>query len=153
MNTTKGFSLIELLIVLVIVGAVASIGSFAWQSYANNAHLRTAARELTSDIIFMKQNAGSAADTTHTIVFDKTANTYTMNWTKVQTKAMADFGQGVAIYSLPGGGAAYTLTFLKRGTLSPASGSIVLKSGPSTARITFNVTGKTYVTFDMQYTN
>ncbi|MGV8058665.1 MAG: prepilin-type N-terminal cleavage/methylation domain-containing protein [Smithellaceae bacterium] len=152
LETKKGFSLVEVIIVIAIISILASIASFAWQRYVYNANLRTAARDLVSDINAMKQNAVSKVDTVHTIVFNSAANTYTMNGTTVQTKSPASSGQGNAyIYSLPGGGTAYTLTFLARGTLSPASGTIELRNNrESWARITFNTTGKTYVTFGMQ---
>ena len=139
------------MIVIAIIGIMALISSFAWQHYVNNANLKAAARDLDSDIKAMKQSAVSKLDTTHTIVFNSTANIYTMNGTTVQTKSLASFGQGITFFSFPGGGATYTLTFLARGIFSPASGTIVLKNNlESRASITFNTTGKTYVTFAMQ---
>ncbi len=154
MKANKGFSLIELMIVIAIIGILATIASFSWQRYVSNTNLRTAARDLATDFNNMRQNAVSKLDTTHTIVFDSAANTYTITGTTVQTKSLAPPGQemgGTYIFSLPGGGAAYTLTFLARGTLSPAAGTIELRNNrASWARITFNTTGKTYVTFGMQ---
>ncbi len=154
MKTNKGFSLIELIIVIGIIGIVATIGVYSYQGYVANANLRSAARDLASYMNTMKQNAVSKQDTTFTIDFDKTANTYTMNGTTVQTKSLAPPEQrqgGTYIFSLPGGGTTYTLTFLARGTLSPSTGSIILKNNrTSTATITFNITGKTYVTFNIQ---
>jgi Tfp pilus assembly protein PilE len=153
---------VELLIVIAIIGILAGISAYSWQRYVANANLRTAARELVADFNFMKTNAVSNPDFTHTIAFNRTANpnSYTMSAvdasansasTFPQTKIPAAAGSGISITSLPGGGATYTLTFLARGTLSPAAGTITLQnSRGSTASIIFNVTGKTYATFTMQ---
>jgi len=161
-KTTKGFSLVELLIVIAIMGIVGLIASFSWRTYLNHTNLRTAAREVVSDFNNMKRKAASVSDssldTTYSIDFNKTNSTYTLNTTTANgttghTKTLAEFGNGITIDSLPGGVATYSLSFLARGILSPESGFIVLKNGPSTATstatITFNLTGKTYVTFDM----
>ena len=135
-----------------IVGIVSAIGVFSYQGYLANANLRTAARGLVSDINTMKQGAVVKQDTTYAIAFDKTANTYTMTGTNVQTKSLAPPEQGYGgtyIFSLPGGGTTYTLSFLSRGTLS-ALGTIILKNNRgSSATIVFTITGKTYVTFAM----
>lgn len=154
-NKTKGFSLVELMIVITIIGAMAAISSYAWQRYVNNAYLRTAAREIVNDFKTVKQRAGSNENTTiiYSIVFDRTAKTYTLteNGVDVLTKQVAQEKPGVEISLLSGGGSTKTVEFLARGTLNPATGWIELKnSRNSTARITYNITGKTYVTFTMQ---
>lgn len=155
-NKTKGFSLVELMIVITIIGAMAAISSYAWQRYVNNAYLRTAAREIVNDFKTVKQRAGSNENTTiiYSIVFDRTAKTYTLteNGVDVLTKQVAQEKPGVEISLLSGGGGSTkTVEFLARGTLNPVTGWIELKnSRNSTARITYNITGKTYVTFTMQ---
>ena len=45
---SKGFSLIELMIVLLIIGIMATIGSYSYTRYVNNANLRSWARQLAS---------------------------------------------------------------------------------------------------------
>jgi prepilin-type N-terminal cleavage/methylation domain-containing protein len=157
-----GFSLIELIIVIGIISILAGIGSYSWQRYVANANLRTAARDMVADFNYMKTNAVSRPDFTHTIAFSRTANPNTYILAAVdaggnsassfpQTRTPALAGSSVSISSLPGGGTSYTLTFLARGTLSPATGTITLQnSRGSTANIVFNITGKTYATFTMQ---
>ncbi|HAJ28199.1 MAG TPA: hypothetical protein DCG53_13320 [Syntrophus sp. (in: bacteria)] len=158
----NGFSLIELLIVIGIIGILAGISAYSWQRYVANTNLRTAARELVADFNFMKTNAVSNPDFTHTIAFDRTVNpnTYTLNaidagannaGTFPQTRTPAAAGSAISITSLPGGGTTYTLTFLARGTLNPTAGTITIQNNRgSTANIIFNFTGKTYATFTMQ---
>jgi prepilin-type N-terminal cleavage/methylation domain-containing protein len=155
---TKGFTLLELMIVLTIFGIMASMASFSYQRYVNNTKLRTAARDLVTNINRMKGKAVANMNVTYTISFNKTANTYTMTNpdtvdgtqpVEIQLTS-SDYGSAY-IFSLPGGGSNYTLTFLARGTLNPSSGTLWLKNNRgSDAKIVFNFTGKTYVTFAMQ---
>ena len=172
---SKGFSLIELMIVLLIIGIMATIGSYSYTRYVNNANLRSWARQLASDISAMKQKAVLRMDRIYTISFDATNNSYTLNTYDVNmhpitseprllTKLFGYTTPGITINSLPGGGTIYTLTFLTRGLLSPSPTPIqncdaattytcwiVFKnSRKSQATITFNIEGKTYVTFAMQ---
>jgi prepilin-type N-terminal cleavage/methylation domain-containing protein len=161
-----GFSLVEILIVIAIAAILAMMSVYSWDRYVNNANLRTAARQLESDIKTMKERA-YAAGTTLTMVFSKTAapNTYTRyNGIATETVSLESFGKGITIYTLPGAGTSYTLSFLARGILSPAPTAITncstinntcwivfRNSRSSQATITFNpLTGKTYVAFAMQ---
>jgi prepilin-type N-terminal cleavage/methylation domain-containing protein len=173
----KGFSIIELMIVILIIGIMATISSYAYRRYTNNANLRTAARQLATDINTMKGVAvsqGMNLTTPVTISFNTTTNsyqlsTYPLSATKTrpaETKYLTSTypGQSITIYSLPGGGTTYTLTFLTRGLLSPSPTAITNCDAATTyscwivlqnfrksqATITFNIEGKTYVTFAMQ---
>lgn len=158
----NGFSLIELIIVIAIIGILGGISSYSWQRYVANTNLRTAAREMVADFNYMKTNAVSKPDFTYTIVFDRTVNPNSYTLTAIdagannasgfpQTRTPASAGSGISITALPGGGTTYPLTFLARGTLSPSAGTIIMQNNRgSAANIIFNFTGKTYATFTMQ---
>jgi type II secretion system protein H len=146
MQLRKGFTIVELMVVIAIIGIMATVASFAWQRYVNNTNLRTAARELAADINSMKAKAVSKTDTDYTIDFDTAANTYTLNGTTVQTKLLTSFGQGIRITEAT----TPTITCQKRGTLSPLGHVILSNNRGSNATIKFNITGKTHVTFGMR---
>jgi prepilin-type N-terminal cleavage/methylation domain-containing protein len=147
----KGFSLVEILIVIALIGILSTVALFAWQGFRDNNNLRTAAREIATDIAASKQRAVTegiryrltfvAGGTSYTIAADP--------FTATQTKLLADFGPGLSIVST--NFAMGQLTFLPRGTLSGATGNVVLTNGRgSQATITVNITGRTHVAFAMQ---
>lgn len=169
MKKNEGFSIIELLVVMVIIGVIASIGVLAWQRYVDNTNLRTAAREIVTDFDTMKRRATSQYTTaggvsvtpTYKMIFYIGGNNYTMNSitndgtgdtvTVFGNKALSDFGHGISIKSYGGAGTSYPIEFTSRGIMNPSTGNIVLQNGRgSEAKITFNLTGKIYVKFSMQ---
>jgi type II secretion system protein H len=155
-NKAKGFTLIELMIVLAIFGIMASIASFAWQRYVNNTNLRTAARELVTDIGNTKQRAVSEGLHYRMTITTGTPGNYTIEqWnssntaliTVIATKIPTANGAGLNIISTNHGG--NIIYFFPRGTTS--WGDVVLQnSRGSSATITSNSTGKAYVIFSMQ---
>ncbi|MGP8153190.1 MAG: Tfp pilus assembly protein FimT/FimU [Smithella sp.] len=167
---SKGFSLVEIMMVLVLIGFMATLSFYSYVRYVDNANLRAVARQLAADMNVMKARAVSEIDTVATITFYTATNSYILSGSATRAAQTVSFpslpfglGQDVTIKSLPGGGTNYTLTFLTRGLLSPSptaitncsvtAGScwIVLQnSRGSQATITFVTTGKTYVTFAMQ---
>jgi len=150
-NRNSGFTLVELLIVVFLIGIVAAIGASSWNRYVQNTNFRAAARDIEADIQQMKELKINNHNLAHTITFDVGSNNYTKAGIVNETKSPASFGPSIILSALNLGGGT-TITFTDRGLLSPSTGSIVLKKTDrnSTATITFSATGRTYVTFNMQ---
>jgi prepilin-type N-terminal cleavage/methylation domain-containing protein len=162
MKRRKGFTLVELMIVVFLLACISAIGGLMLQNYTLNRNLRTAARDIASDFAVYKGRAVSD-NTTYQIAFDTTApGSYTIQSvvnpgpvvTNLTTKSPAAFGSGITIVSATfGPGAVQTVIFNPRGTISPLGGAldgVVLKnSRNSQATITVNLTGRTYVTFNI----
>jgi prepilin-type N-terminal cleavage/methylation domain-containing protein len=72
---SSGFSLMEILVVIAIMGIVLAISVPAYLSYLPRIRLREAAREIASDMQFAKVQA-IKANTTTAVVFDPVAGTY-----------------------------------------------------------------------------
>jgi type II secretion system protein H len=164
---TNGFSLLELMIVLTIFGIMASIASFSFQRYTNNTNLRTAARQLVSDMVNAKQSSVTQGLCYRIVITTGSPGQYTIEradcsccsscaapctatptFTVRFTKRPTDQQRaGLSINSTTY--ASNIIYFQPRGTTS--LGSVVLQnSRGSRATITSNITGKTYVTFTMQ---
>ena len=150
MNNQRGFSLIELIIVVAILGIMGTIAASTFQSYVNNSNLRTAARDMASDMANTKQRAVSEG-LTYRITISTGGNSYTITrvnadgtTTDMATKLPTAFGANLTINST--NYASNIITFQTRGTTS--AGWVKLRnSRNSEATITSNTTGRTHVTF------
>jgi len=152
--SSKGFTIIELMIVIAIIGILSAVSLFGWRGYQDNVNLRTAAGEVMSDIASCKQRAMSEG-VQYCMQFTDGSPNYSINAsscdapTQTQAKNLASFGSGLTVSNTNFN--SDRLSFLPRGTLSSNTGKIVLtNSKNSTATITVQITGRAYVSFTMQ---
>jgi prepilin-type N-terminal cleavage/methylation domain-containing protein len=148
-SNRRGFSLIEMMVVIAIVGVLLSVAIPSWTRYRQNADLKTAARGIAGDFFNMKQRAVGEA-VRYRITFDEDNNRYQMINTSTHattTRNLSEFGAGITITDVAFGGD--TIDFYPRGTAE--AGHIDLQnSRGSTATITVNITGRTHVAFNME---
>jgi len=146
-NGGRGFTLLEIIMTLTLIVIVAAIAYPSYSRMTANGNLRNAARDITGDMANLKERA-MAQNTQFNIVFNVGNNTYSFPGVAAE-KTPASFGQDIRLTSAAFG-AGSTVSFTTRGTLSQG-GNVVLANGRgSTATITCNLSGRTYVQFNMQ---
>jgi prepilin-type N-terminal cleavage/methylation domain-containing protein len=155
-NRIKGFGLIELLIVLVILAALLSIASQNFSAYRQNTNLKEAARDISSDMSYWKQRAIAENRryridfrtlTTYTIIQETATNSNIFN--DLTTKTIGAGNPNIVLLSAPSflpGGVTY-VTFDPRGT--SGNGTIHLKHSVrlSKADIAINMMGRVNVQY------
>ena len=148
MSFRKGFTLVELMIVVALIGIIAAIATPAFQRYAINANLRSAARDITSDFLRLKERAISE-NVEYMIIFNVAGNSYTIQqgtaagapYVDLMTKSPASFGSDINFTANTTFGAG--ATFRTRGTVTNGTIGLINSRG-STATIKVNITGRTY---------
>ena len=147
----RGFSLVELLVVIALISIVMAFGIPAWQNYRTNTDLKTAAREIMADIANAKQRAVTENVDVYRVSFSVGGNAYALTRTDGVTtgtwnKSLAGYGNvSIASVNFSGGS---VISLNRRGTAT--AGTLVLQNTlGSTATITVNITGRTYVDFDI----
>jgi len=155
MQRCKGFSLIELLVVVTLIGIIATIAGLNLVNYTKNRNLKSAARDVASDFAICKERAISESST-YRITFATGGNSYTIHNVDNPavpdvTKLFSEYGSDIVIQNADFAGGPQ-VDFLARGTVSPltpppgVNGVILRNSRGSTATITVNTMGRTYVT-------
>lgn len=156
MRNRLGFTLIELMIVIVILGILSGMTGFMWNRYVANADLRAAARDVAADIAKFREMA-KTENRVYNMNFNTGANNYTITAaattnfpaTFSQTKSPTSFANHIRITAANFSGA-NDIFFRVRGTSDPM-GTVTLQNRvTSTAVITVSMTGKAYVTFDIK---
>ena len=126
-NGSKGFTLVEILTVIVIIFTLLMIANSMFTAFRQRTNLREAAGALAGDMKLAKQRA-VAENVEYTITFDVNNNSYRIQGgTYDVTKKLGDFGNGIRILSQNySGGNSGTITFKTRGTCS--AGTIKLQN-------------------------
>jgi prepilin-type N-terminal cleavage/methylation domain-containing protein len=144
-----GFSLFEILIVLIVLGIVSSMGAYAWQRFVANNNLRTAARDIAADIALYRQKAVGQNDD-YTVTFDIANNNYTITHAKdpdATVKSPSVFGADIRLETVTFG--SDTINIKSRGLVG--TGSITIKnSRGSSAKIRVSSAGRTNLQFTMK---
>jgi prepilin-type N-terminal cleavage/methylation domain-containing protein len=152
-NGIKGFSLIEILTVLAIIGILLTIANSMFSAFRQRTNLREAAGALAEDMKLAKQRAG-AENVKYSITFNISSNNYTMNQydlngnminPPIKTVNLSSFGNGIIILNQNySGGNSGTITFQTRGTCS--AGTITLQNSlNSIMTITTNLMGRVII--------
>ena len=151
-NIPKGYTLVEVCIVIALLAIISTLAIPAWQNYSSNINLKTAAREVMSDLLNARQRAIEENLSTYRLTFNVADNNYTLSRTDTGitywTKPLTSYGSGISIQSVNFNNGSI-VSFQRRGTVT--MGTVVLKNSiGSTATITVQITARTYVQYNMQ---
>ncbi|MGH7544933.1 MAG: GspH/FimT family pseudopilin [Gemmatimonadota bacterium] len=149
---TRGFSAIEMVTALVVVGIVASMGIGAYGEYARKTTARRAAEVFAADLALARSTAIRGRQTV-SLTFDETGLAYSVvaaGGAVVLTRAFG-VGSDLRVDALDLEMAGDSLTFNSRGfaDLSGASGSVgraAFRRGEETYAASFNALGASRVT-------
>jgi type IV fimbrial biogenesis protein FimT len=144
-----GFSLVELLVTIALFSILCLVAIPQILRFAENGNLRAATRDITTDIVTMKETALTRSAQCQ-ITFNTGVNNFTLTTPDGNlVKTPTAFSQDIVITNANFAGGGPTMTFQPRGTAT--NGTITLQNNRgSIATITVNITGRTYAQFNMQ---
>jgi prepilin-type N-terminal cleavage/methylation domain-containing protein len=148
----KGFTVVEIVIVIALMTILATIAFPAWQNYTINTNLKSATRQLMADIMNTRHRAIAENNSAYRITLDTAGNSYSLlrtdTATTLWTKPLESFGDSNSFHSVDLSGDSF-INFQKRGTVTV--GEIILKNKiNSRATIRVQLTGRTYAQYDLQ---
>ena len=151
----NGFSLVEVLIVIAILGIVLAIAGPNLFQYRHNVNLREAVRDISAEMNLCRQRA-IAENIQYRISFNFVGSEYTISrlplgsgtWQNVSKGKLGGGNAAISFSSTTFSGSPPTLTFLPRGTTT-AGGALVIahSKSPRKATITVNITGRVRVDY------
>jgi prepilin-type N-terminal cleavage/methylation domain-containing protein len=156
MNAQRGFTLVEMMITLLLIIIISAIAAPSFFGLAMNMNLKSAARNIQSDFLGLKQRAISES-TTYRITFDLGGNTYTIEkgtesgapYVPLEVKTPKTFGEDIGVTNADFSGGTPVIIFQGRGIAT--NGRVILaNSRGSTAAVITSVSGRTYVQLNMQ---
>jgi prepilin-type N-terminal cleavage/methylation domain-containing protein len=155
-KSVSGFTLVEMMIVIALIGIIAAIAAPNFFAYRENTNLKEAARDISSDILYWKQRAVSDS-AAYRINFNASSS-YTIQQvigsvvTDLATKNISPGNASIAINGTPSfmpGGVTY-VTLNARGTSTNGSIKLIHNKRLSEATITVNIMGRVKVEYALK---